>query len=56
MARGQSLAQRAAKPAVRGVLGTGVGNERKPWIDLVKGACRVRIFVPDCNTVVGRPG
>ena len=56
VARGQSLTQRAAKLAARWVLGTGLGNERKPRIDSVRGACRVRTFVPDCNIVVGLPG
>ena len=54
-ARSQSLTRRAAKAAMRRVLDTEIGNKKKPWIDLVKRACRVRAFVPGCNTVVGRP-
>ena len=51
-----SLAWRAAKAAVGRVLDTGIGNKRKPRTYLVKGAYRVRAVMPDCNTVVGRPG
>lgn len=34
-------------------LNTGIGNKRKPWPDLVGGACRARIFVLGFNIIVG---
>lgn len=49
---GRSLAWRAAKLAARRVLNTGLNNKKKPQIDLVKGVCRVRTFIPGCNIVV----
>lgn len=36
------------------VLDTRIDNERKPRTDLVGGACRVRVYVPGYNIVVGR--
>ncbi len=56
VARGQSLTQRAAKLAARWVLSTGLGNERKPRIDLVREACRVKTFGPGCNIIMGPSG
>lgn len=34
-----------------GVCDVGIGNEKKLWIDSVRGAYRVKFFVPGCNTM-----
>lgn len=52
--RDQSLAQRAAKVAMTQPLDTGIMNKKKPRIDLVGGACRMRVYVPGYDTVAGR--
>lgn len=41
---------------VAGVCNVRIDNEKRLWIDLVKGAYRVRFFVPGCNTVGVRMG
>lgn len=53
-ARDQSLARRAAKAVIIRALNTGIGNKKKPRTDLVGGVCRVRAFMPGCNTVMDR--
>lgn len=54
--QGQSLARRVAKVDVTGAPDVEVGHEIKLLIDLVRGAYKVRAFMPGCNTVVARPG
>lgn len=59
VARGQNLAQRVgqrvAKAVVTRVCNTKIGNKKKLQIDLVKGACKMRVFMPVCNTIGVRP-
>lgn len=37
-------------------LDTGIGNKKILRIDLIRGVCKVRAFVPGCNTVTAQPG
>ena len=52
-ARDQSFARSVARAAVIWALDTGIGNERKPRLDLVGGAYRATAFVLGCNIVLG---
>lgn len=40
---------------MRWVLNIEIDNKKKSWIDLARRACRVKVFVPGDNIVVGRP-
>ena len=51
--RDQSSAWSGARAAVIWALDIGNDNEKKPWPDLVGGACRARAFASGCNIVVG---
>lgn len=37
-----------------GVCNVGIDNEKRLQIDLVKGAYKMRFFLPDCNTMGSR--
>ena len=52
----QMVGQRVARVTMRRTLNTETGSKKKPWPNLIRGACRARAFVLGCNTVAGRPG
>lgn len=50
------VGRRVAKAAMTEVYNTEIGNKKKLWTNLIKGACMVRVFVLGYNTIGAWPG